>query len=216
MHSAKLSAIILCGGRSSRMGRAKALLPFGPEALLERVVRSLRELCGGVVVVAAAQQELPLHLPGVRVVRDRQSERGPLEGLRVGLASLAGQSDRAFVTGCDAPLLLPAFVRRVAELLGRHQAAVPLIDGYFQPLAAVYRVDVLPAIDELLAGDRQGLIDLLSAIDTRAIAAAELTDVDPRLESLRNLNAPDDYLAALAEAGFKPPPEVLAAWPKHA
>ncbi|HEX4150490.1 MAG TPA: molybdenum cofactor guanylyltransferase [Pirellulales bacterium] len=215
MDPTELSAIIVCGGRSSRMGWPKALLPFGPETLVERMVRILGEICGEVVVAAAADQPWALPPLTARIVRDRQGEHGPLEGLRVGLASLVGRSRCAFVTGCDTPLLLPAFVRRVVQLRGSHQASVPLVGGYFQPLSAVYHVDVVPAIDGLLERERRGLVDLLDRIDTRAIAADELTSVDPQLQSLRNLNTPDDYLAALAEAGFEPSGEVLAAWHKR-
>lgn len=54
-----LGAVVLCGGESRRMGRAKAWLPFGPERMLQRVVRLVREAVGPVVVVAAPGQECP-------------------------------------------------------------------------------------------------------------------------------------------------------------
>jgi len=216
MQSDKLSGIILCGGRSRRMGRPKALLPFGPQTLLERMTGLLGQACGELVIVAAAEQELPPLPPGVRVVYDSQVARGPLEGLRAGLASLSEDCQSVYLTGCDAPLLRPALVRQVARLLGAHQAAAPRIAGYLQPLSAVYRLDVLPIIERLLAGEHRALVDLLRSIDTRAVDPHELIGADPQLQSFRNLNTPDDYLAALAEAGFEPPPDILAFWQKPA
>jgi molybdopterin-guanine dinucleotide biosynthesis protein A len=216
MQSDKLSGIILCGGRSTRMGRPKALLPFGAQTLLERMTGILGQVCGEIVVVAANGQELPPLPPAVRIVYDRQELRGPLEGLRAGLTSLTGDGQSAYLTSCDAALLRPALVRQVAGLLGPHQVAAPVIGGYLQPLSAVYRRDVLPIVERLLAGERRALVDLLHSVDTRAIDPQELTEADPTLQSFRNLNTPDDYLAALAEAGFEPSPDILAAWQKHA
>src|SRR5205807_272847 len=101
--------VVLCGGRSSRMGRPKAWLPFGGEALLQRVVRRLGEAVSPVVVVAAPGQELPSLPSEVAIVRDPEEGRGPLQGLAAGLAALAGRADAAYATSCDAPFLRPAF-----------------------------------------------------------------------------------------------------------
>ena len=65
----------------------------------------------------------------MQVVRDRHPDRGPLEGLATGLAALEPAIEAAYVTGCDVPLLVPAFVTRVMDLLGDRDCAVPCIDG---------------------------------------------------------------------------------------
>ena len=205
------AGIILCGGRSSRMGLPKATLPFGPELMLQRVARLLGEVVGPLVVVAAPGQDLPPLPGGILIVRDRRQGRGPLEGLAAGLTALQGTAEAAFATSCDAPLLRPAFVRRVCQLRGEAQIAVPKIDGYHHPLAAVYRLEVLPHVEALLAEDRLRPFFLFERVPTREISAEELADVDPRLESLLNLNQPRDYFEALARAGFTAPPDIAAA-----
>ena len=123
------------------MGSSKALLPFGPETMLQRTVRTVREaLAGPIVVVAAADQSLPPLPADVAVVVDARSDRGPLEGLAAGLRHLAPSSDAAFVTSCDAPLLSPDFIRFVCERLGPDDdAAAPDVDGFLHPLSAAYR-----------------------------------------------------------------------------
>ena len=184
------------------MGAAKALLPFGPETMLQRVVRLAAEVVRPVVVVAAAGQELPELPPAIRIVRDRQPDRGPLEGLAVGLGTLAEKVDAAFVTACDVPLLKSEFIRRMIELSAGFDAAVPHIDGFDHPLAAVYRTHLLPQIEALLAADRLRPVFLLDQVRTRRITTDELTMADPDLRSLANVNSPADYEAALAEAGF--------------
>src|SRR5215472_11419665 len=101
--------IVLCGGRSTRMGSSKALLPFGPETMLQRVVRMLSTVVSPIVVAAAAGQPLPDLPADVIVVRDECQGRGPLEGLRAGLTALPKTVESAYVTGCDVPLLVPGF-----------------------------------------------------------------------------------------------------------
>ena len=97
--------IILCGGRSSRMGTAKLALPFGPELMLQRIVRLLGEVCRPIVVVAAPEQSLPELPAGVIVAHDRREGRGPLEGLAAALAALPESAEAAYATSCDVPLL---------------------------------------------------------------------------------------------------------------
>ncbi len=80
--------IVLCGGKSTRMGTAKALLPFGPETMLQRVVRLLGTVVSPIVAVAAVDQRCPSCRAGVIVTRDEREGRGPLEGLRAGLKAL--------------------------------------------------------------------------------------------------------------------------------
>jgi len=196
----KVGGIVLGGGASQRMGRAKAWLPFAGELMLPRVVRLLATVVQPVVVVAAPAQELPPLPADVVMARDEARGRGPLQGIAGGLAALAGQVDAAYVSACDVPLLRPAFARRMIELLGEHAICVPCVAGVAHPLAAVYRLDVLPVVRRLLAADQLRLSGLLTAVPTRRVNVDELADVDPTLQSLRNLNTMAEYEAAVRDA----------------
>jgi molybdopterin-guanine dinucleotide biosynthesis protein A len=191
--------IVLCGGQSKRMGRPKAWLPFAGEIMLPRVVRLLGEAVRPVVVVAAPGQDVPPLPPEVTVVRDEERGRGPLQGLAAGLQALRGQVDAAYLSSCDVPFLWPAFVRRLIDLLGDQAICVPRVGDYHHPLAAVYRVEVAEAVARLLAEDRLRPFFLFEAVPTRVVEAAELSDVDPTFQTLRNLNTPEDYEAALRD-----------------
>lgn len=194
--------IILCGGKSTRMGVPKASLPFGPETMLQRVVRLLATVVSPVVVVAAQGQPLPKLPDEVTITRDEREQRGPLEGLRAGLRALPNSVDIAYVTSCDVPLLVPGFVERMIELLGDHDIAVMEIDGFPHPLSAVYRRDTLQHVESLLAKDRLRPVFLFDAVRTRRVRPDEMVSVDPELRTLRNLNTREDYLQALSEAGL--------------
>ncbi len=201
----KCGGIIVCGGKSTRMGQAKAMLPFGPERMLTRVVGVLGEVVEPIVVVAASGQPLPDLPKDVLVTQDRREGRGPLEGLAAGLAAIASVADAAYVTGCDVPLLRPAFVRRMITLLEDYQIVVPRDGTNYHPLAAVYRVEVLSHVQRLLDDNRLRPFYLLGETRARAVPVDELREVDPELCSLENLNCPADYLAALEKAGFAVP-----------
>jgi len=186
------------------------MLPFGPERLLQRVVRLLRQAVGEIVVVAAPGQQLPELAPGVRIVYDRAEGRGPMEGLSQGLSSLPRDVEAAYVTGCDVPFLVPGFVVRLAELLGDHAIAVPVSEGYHQPLAAVYRREVAAVSERLLKAGERCPLALFDVVPTRSVTLAELADADPELATLQNLNRPEEYLSSLLRAGFPLSPEVAA------
>jgi molybdopterin-guanine dinucleotide biosynthesis protein A len=185
------------------MGTAKALLPFGPERMLTRVVRLLQTVVSPIVVVGAQGQSLPAVPPDIIIARDEHVARGPLEGIAAGLAAISPHSTAAYITSCDVPLLVPAFVQRMIELLGDDEIAVPCDGDFHHPLAAVYRVSVADRVRHLLAADRLRTLFLFELARTRRVDVGELRNVDPALATLRNLNHPDDYLAALAIAGFQ-------------
>jgi molybdopterin-guanine dinucleotide biosynthesis protein A len=197
-----VGGIILCGGQSKRMGRPKAWLPFGAELMLPRVARLLGEVVSPLVVVAAPHQDVPPLTSEIAIVRDEERGRGPLQGLAAGLEALRGRADAAFASSCDVPFLRPAFVRRLIDLVGDHLIAVPRVGGYHHPLAAVYRIDVAGAVRRLLAEDRLRPFFLFDAVPTRVAEPAELEEADPTFETLRNLNTPAEYDAALRDAGF--------------
>lgn len=195
--------ILLCGGQSLRMGRPKALLPFGPERLLQRMIRLLSQVATVQIVVAAEGQPLPDLPSEVLVTRDRHPGRGPLEGLRAGLLAGAGLADAFFLSGCDAPLLVPEFARTLFDLLEPNwDVVVPRDAEYLHPLSAVYHRRVLPRVEQLLAEDRLRPRDLLQQVRSREVPVEQLRAVDANLDSLQNVNRPADYAAALRRAGF--------------
>ncbi len=180
------------------------MLPFGPELMLERVVRLVGEVVppANMIVVAAAGQQLPSLPPEIVIAYDRRPECGPLEGLAAGLSALDGQVEAVYATGCDVPLLVPAFVERMFELLGDHDIVVPREEKFQHPLAAVYRPRVLSTIETLLAADRFRPVFLFEQHPTRKVDVEKLREVDPELATLANCNSPDDYRQALLRTGY--------------
>ncbi|CAN5815307.1 molybdenum cofactor guanylyltransferase [soil metagenome] len=201
MTISRLGAVVLCGGRGRRMGRCKAWLPIGSEPMLGRVVRLVGTVAGPIIVVAAEGQDLPLLPAGVLVVRDPVPEGGPLVGLTAGLDALPEGIELAYVTAVDCPLLVPRWVDRLVERIGPHDVAVPIVEGRRYPLNALYRPGyILPVADSLL---RQGVarpLDLVDSVRSVSLDAEVFGDIDPELRTLRNVNTPEEYRRALADA----------------
>ena len=184
-------AIVLCGGASSRMGAPKALLPWRGTTMIEHVVGVLSDCVAEVVVVSSPDLKLPPLPKSVRIFHDTEPGRGPLAGLRDGLHAIA--ADLAFVTSTDAPFLTAPFIRK---MLSFDCAAAPEIDGFLQPLAAVYPKALSSMATALLAVPRNGLTDLLKAAHARRVLPAELPD----LKSLETFNTSEEYQSALDQS----------------
>ena len=199
------AGVVLAGGLSSRMGKPKAALEWRGTPLVSGISSLLaRTLDGPIVVVRAPGQELPTLPDGVEIAEDARAGRGPLEGLAAGLRAAGERADRAFVSSTDLPLLQASFVRRVAAALRDGvDAAVPRCGGNAHPLAAAYRLTVLPPIERLLDSDRLRMSSLLDEIAVRwldsgwLLADPALAADDPHLDSLLNLNEPADIPTAL-------------------
>lgn len=181
------------------MGASKALLPFGPESMVQRVIGVVGSVVNPVVLAAAKRQQLPSLPAGVIVARDQNDGRGPLEGLRAAWKRMPAEIDAVYVTSCDVPQLKPEFIARMIDLLGLYEIAVPEIDGFVHPLAGVYRRETLNRLEALLARGETREIRLLALAKTRRVQADEIADIDPQFLSLRNLNTRDAYIEALRQ-----------------
>src|SRR4051794_27364230 len=209
---AETAGIVLAGGRSTRMGSPKAALEWHGSTLLRRITGIVgRAVDGPVVVVRAPGQALPALPDGVEVVDDARGGRGRLQGLSAGLAAVRAEAPAAYASSTDVPLLHPRFVRCVvAALDDATDIVLPEVGGFPQPLAAVYRTELVDLVERLIAEDRMRPAFLFEAcrvrrLDAEALLAdAALAALDPGLESVLNLNEPADYDAARA----RPAPEV--------
>jgi molybdopterin-guanine dinucleotide biosynthesis protein A len=195
------------------MGTPKAALEWHGSTLLRRTVGILARATGGpVVVVRAPGQDLPDLPKDITVVDDPREGKGPVQGIAAGLKALQGRAGVAFVSSTDMPFLHPAFVRRV--LRAAHDGAdvgLPVARGYPQPLAAAYRTALADLAERLVREDRLRPAFLFEQCAVTWLDEAALRDdpvlaaLDPGLDSVLNVNEPDDY----AKARSQPAPEII-------
>jgi molybdenum cofactor guanylyltransferase len=194
--SAIPAGIVLAGGRSTRMGRDKALLPHPQEqelTFVEHLVALLSPLCQEVIVVARDIEQASLYTPLVsaRVVTDVEPGRGPLMGIYSGL--LAMQSSHAIVTAVDMPYLLPEMITFLLSQRRDDMPTIPIIDGHPQVLLAVYPRILVPLFKERLQAGVRGPRGLLNVMSVHYIEEAQLRKIDPQLRSFVNMNTPEEY-----------------------
>ena len=117
-----------------------------------------------------------------------------------GIVLCGGQSSRMGRPKAWLPFGDELMLPRVVRLLGDHAICVPDVAGYRHPLAGVYRLEVAAAAERLLNEDRLRPAFLFEEVPTRIVRPEELADVDPKFQTLRNLNTPADYEEALRDA----------------
>jgi molybdenum cofactor guanylyltransferase len=189
-----VTAIVLCGGQSSRMGQDKSALRVGTETFLERAIRVSREIAGDVIVVARASQIIP---PGVRVVNDPVENLGPLAGIAEGLA--ASHTDVNVVVACDMPCIKAPVLQRLIDAIGDHDACVAVVDGHASVLCAVYRSRLAPVATAMLEQGERRVTALVDRVKTKRVDAALLRDIDPDLETFFSCDTPEAYRRLKAE-----------------
>jgi molybdenum cofactor guanylyltransferase len=188
-----LGAVLLAGGKSTRMGTPKGWLEFDGRPLLQHLVDRLLTVAHEVLVVAAPGQDLPP--TSARVIYDEAPGEGPVAGLAVGLREVG--TPLAFVCTCDLPFLNPALAEYLANFPGEYDAIVPEWEGKRHPLTAVYRTATAqPVFARQLAEGRRRVTDALDHLQTRIVNEAELRHLDPLGHSFFNVNTPEDYAKA--------------------
>lgn len=198
----EMDAVLLAGGKSSRMGRDKALLPFAGTTLAAWVIGRIRPAVAAVIVVAPDPR--PFAGYGVRVVPDLFPGRGPLGGLHAGLA--ASRAAAGLAVACDMPLVSPDLARhlRLALEATGAEAAVPLWRRGAEPLFAVYRRSAVRAAEAELHAGSGRLTDFLTRLRVRWVPEAELAAFGNPEELFMNVNHPEELERARAAAASLP------------
>ena len=191
------SSIILAGGRSSRMGSDKALLPLpGNEQIsfVEHLASVLAPIGSEVLLVVRDETQALAYasLRNVRIVIDQIPDYGPLMGLYSGLSAMHSTSMYALVMAVDMPFVQPALLTYLLSQAQGDSMLVPVVEDTPQVLLAVYPRTILPTIEALLRQGRRDPRSLLKAAPVRYVDETQLRAVDPQLRSFMNVNTPDE------------------------
>ena len=188
-----LTAAVLAGGRSLRMGIDKTLLAIDGEPLVARVVRVVRATCEHTLIITnrpdtLAEAGLPADVP---ILADEVAYQGPLGGLTTALA--AAEDDWVLAVAADVPHLEPAVIQALWDVRDGVDVVLPVGEKGPEPLLALYRVEAcLPAARAALATGRRRIIALSATLRVAELPLDALRAVDPDLRSLVNVNTPAD------------------------
>lgn len=187
----RISGVIQAGGKSTRMGRNKAVLEIGGKRLIDRLVDGLQQIFPEVIIVANTP-ELYDYL-GVRVVPDVTPDKGSLGGIYTATA-VAGYP-LAFVMACDMPFFNPGLIRYLTTLTEGWDAVVPYTDDW-EPLHALYAKTCLPQMEHLIHSGTLKISRFFPHVRVRRVDREELHPYDPLGISFFNVNTPEEFARA--------------------
>jgi molybdopterin-guanine dinucleotide biosynthesis protein A len=189
------TAIILAGGKSSRMGSNKALLQLNGVTVIEGIIKKLENIVDDIIIVTNTFDDYEfLHLP---MIEDLRLGMGPLAGIEAGLA--ATKTDRNLVVACDMPFISIELGAYLLSCLEEFQAAVPEISGQLHPLFAAYRKEVNGAVTKSLEENQLRIRHFLHTIHVKIVKKELLQSLElPNEEHyFFNMNNRDEYHKAL-------------------
>jgi len=185
------SVVIQAGGKSSRMGSNKALLPLCGQTLIEHVINRFSNCTDDLIIISSKIAELDIY--GYPVYQDMSPGVGPLMGLYTGLNY--SKHDCVAVVACDMPFANPALIQEEARLLTvfKWDVVIPVVAGKSEPLHAVYnRMVCLKAIGSGMAAGMHRLIDWHSEVKVHEMREEEIKRFDPMGLAFFNINTPED------------------------
>ncbi len=193
-----MTGIILAGGKSSRIGKNKALLKIGEKQIIKLIVEKLRIAFGNVLVVA--NSSFDYQFLGVRIVQDIVSGKGPLGGIYTGLVT--SQSEYNFICGCDMPFLNVNLLRFMSSQIDDSDIIVPVVKGFVEPLHSIYAKRCLPAIRSHLEAENLKVKNFFPEVTCKYLPEAKTNKYDPKLLSFFNVNTPKLLELTIPEKGL--------------
>ncbi|WP_394239345.1 molybdenum cofactor guanylyltransferase [Niallia oryzisoli] len=176
----KTTAIILAGGKSSRMGTNKALLTLNGKTVIEGIAESLEKTADELLIVTNTPDDYKfLHLP---MTEDKWKGMGPLAGIEAGLS--ASKTEHNLIVACDMPFISVDLGTYLLSCLEDYQAAVPEISGRLHPLFAAYRKDVKGAVTKALDENQLRIRHFLHSIHVKIV----------KNDLLESLGLPDEEI----------------------
>ena len=194
-----VSAAIMAGGKSRRIGRDKAWLDLGDgRPIVQRVIDAMRDVADEVFLVANDERFATL---GLRVVPDRFPEGGALGGIATGVG--AATHDRVLVAACDMPFLRPDVFRLLVARSAGYDVVIPRVGEDLEALHALYTKACLPAMERALASGKMRIVSFFDDVRVLELGEDELRRVDPGLASFTNVNTPEELEAVRGSAAAR-------------
>lgn len=187
----KAAAIILSGGKSSRMGTNKALLKINEKTNIERIADKLKILFDDIILVTNEPEQYKFL--GLKMVEDQYPGMGPLAGVHAGLE--VSDFEVNFVVACDMPFISVELANALVNNCSHYDAVVPVINGKQHPLFSVFKKETANKIEQSIAGGRLRMKHLLDDLNVLYLTETELRALcQLDLERIFfNMNHPNEY-----------------------
>lgn len=184
-----MTAIILVGGKSRRMGFNKAFLKYGNTTFIEHQIKRLSKIFNE-IILSTNDASLYAHL-NLPIVSDVIPEKGPLSGICAGL--VRATSSHAFIIACDMPFIQEKVIMYLKEQIDNYDVVVPKTSRGLEPLHAFYSKNCIQPMYRCLNEGRLRIIDFFPEVKVRIVDEQEFKELNQPAQSLINLNTPEEY-----------------------
>jgi molybdopterin-guanine dinucleotide biosynthesis protein A len=184
-----MNAVILVGGKSSRMGSNKAFLKIKGKTFIELQIELLRKMFDGIAISVNTPLEYEyLNLP---IFKDIYPGKGPLGGIYTSLIN--SSSLHTFMLACDMPFIGPELISHLKDLTKEYDVVIPKSEKGLEPLHAFYSKKCIDPIKRSLDEDNLRIISFFPHVNVKIVELDNLNLSDSFKSSIRNLNTKDDY-----------------------
>lgn len=189
-----VTGLILCGGKSKRMGRPKAFLPYGGRTIVEHLVDRFTKLFDEVFLVANEPDAFSQMT--VDVVKDILPNRGPVCGILSGL--LVAKHEHVFVAACDMPLIDKKLVREMSRQRRDYDVVVLGHDGEVEPLLGFYSKSCVKPLEDTLFSGKSAVHEVLTGVSAKVFDYKQMVNSSEQMPAYFNVNTPLDYSELLS------------------
>jgi molybdopterin-guanine dinucleotide biosynthesis protein A len=180
------TGIILAGGKSSRMGSDKGLIPLNGKPMIEHVIDNLKKLNIPIIIISNNSEYSQFGLP---VYEDEFKDKGPVAGIYTGL--LHSKTDTNIVLSCDVPFASTELLKHLLENSQDSAVTLPKLNGKIHPLIGIYKTNTLPTFKEHLKNDQRKLIKVCNRLNSRILDLSSNSEFND--ETLfKNMNTEED------------------------
>lgn len=189
------TAIIVAGGKSSRMRSNKALLKIDHRSMIQVIYDELTKFFPNLIIVA---NEPHLYSEfNAQIVQDIYPGHGPLSGIHAGLTN--SKTDKNFFIACDMPFVNGHLAEYLCNQEGEWDAVVPQKDSYFQPLYAVYKKSCLPSIERCILENRHKITSFYNDVSVKYINHEVIGDFGNLERIFSNINTPEEFTKGITD-----------------
>ncbi|MBO8137626.1 MAG: molybdenum cofactor guanylyltransferase [Desulfotomaculum sp.] len=188
----KTSAAVLAGGKSSRMGTNKALLKVRSCRMIDHILEELEQVSRDILIITNTPSDYK-HL-NVRLAADIYPNRGPLSGIHSALVN--ARNHYLLAVACDMPFIEASLARYLINKAEGYDVVIPVVEGYYEPLFAVYSRSCLPYIEQCLDEKKYRIIDFFPLVKVKYVNEREISRVADPERVFYNVNTPKELAAA--------------------
>lgn len=184
-----LCAVVLCGGKSTRMGTNKSLLELNNRPVIEHIIKEFRKITDRIIIITNDKETYQnLNVP---LYSDRFKEAGPLAGIESAMYHVA--ADQYIFAACDMPFINKDVYEYLLQSSDAYEAVVPKYNGRLHPLASIYKRTSLPIIQQKLEHGDYRVRSFYDDIQINYVSDFSNLDEDLLQRHFFNMNHPEEY-----------------------